>query len=213
MPNDNVIPFAAPGRIRGRAEPRRAIERKGCLSNGSTQTTVRKRVSSSKRKGVGDSLAGARNSARRHNDNACCATRTSARCRDATRRTSCRRESSRPARRQCDSRVTFETLANQWQATVLPMYKASTQKNHRHILSKHLLPRFGQKSVADVTRQEIQAYVARPDARGYAPKSIDHMHDVLSAILRTAVKWGHLSTILHAASICRRSQRSGRSGR
>jgi integrase len=27
---------------------------------------------------------------------------------------------------------------------------------------------------------------------GYAAKSIDHMHDVLSAILRTAVKWGHL---------------------
>src|SRR5438445_2452736 len=28
---------------------------------------------------------------------------------------------------------------------------------------------------------------------GYAPKSIDHIHDVLSAILRTAVKWGHLT--------------------
>ncbi len=90
------------------------------------------------------------------------------------------------------SRVTFETLANQWQATVLPMYKASTQKNHRHIVRKHLLPRFGQKSVADVTRQEIQAYVADLTHAGYAPKSIDHMHDVLSAILRTAVKWGHL---------------------
>ena len=25
-----------------------------------------------------------------------------------------------------------------------------------------------------------------------APKSIDHIHDVLSAVLRTAVKWGHL---------------------
>src|SRR5207302_796942 len=25
---------------------------------------------------------------------------------------------------------------------------------------------------------------------GYAPKSIDHIHDVLSAVLRTAVKWG-----------------------
>ena len=25
---------------------------------------------------------------------------------------------------------------------------------------------------------------------GYAPKSIDHIHDVLSAILRSAVKWG-----------------------
>src|SRR6476646_2968396 len=55
------------------------------------------------------------------------------------------------------SRVTFETLANQWQATVVPMYKPSTQKNHRHILSKHLMPRFGEKAIVDVTRQEIQA--------------------------------------------------------
>jgi integrase len=44
-----------------------------------------------------------------------------------------------------------------------------------------------------VTRQEIQAYVAHLTKAGYAPKSVDHMHDVLSAILRTAVKWGHLS--------------------
>jgi Phage integrase central domain len=91
------------------------------------------------------------------------------------------------------SRVTFETLANQWQATVMPMYKPSTQKNHRHILTKHLMPRFAEKAVTDVTRQEIQAYVAHLMQAGYAPKSIDHMHDVLSAILRTAVKWGHLT--------------------
>src|SRR5439155_20775027 len=41
------------------------------------------------------------------------------------------------------SRVTFQTLVNEWKATVLPMYKYSTQKNHRHILDKHLVPRFG----------------------------------------------------------------------
>jgi integrase len=90
------------------------------------------------------------------------------------------------------SRVTFESIANQWLATVAPMYKPSTQKNHRHILGKHLMPRFGEKPIADVTRQDIQAYVAHLQTAGYAPKSIDHMHDVLSAILRTAVKWGHL---------------------
>ena len=32
----------------------------------------------------------------------------------------------------------------------------STQKNHRHILSKHLLPRFGEKAVADVTRRRFR---------------------------------------------------------
>jgi integrase len=72
------------------------------------------------------------------------------------------------------------------------MYKASTQKNHRHILGKHLVPRFGEMAITDVTRQEVQAYVAQLQQAGYAPKTIDHIHDVLSAVLRTAVKWGHL---------------------
>lgn len=90
------------------------------------------------------------------------------------------------------SRVAFRELVNQWQATVMPMYKASTQKNHRHIAAKHLTPRFGDRAVCDITRQEVQAYVAHLTQVGYAPKTIDHIHDVLSAVLRTAVKWGHL---------------------
>jgi hypothetical protein len=56
--------------------------------------------------------------------------------------------------------VTFSALASEWKTTVLPMYKQSSQKNHRHILEKHLIPRFGEKAVTDVTRQEIQAFVA-----------------------------------------------------
>ena len=38
----------------------------------------------------------------------------------------------------------------------------------------------------------MQAYVAHLAQAGYAPKTVDHIHDVLSAILRTAVGWGHL---------------------
>jgi integrase len=92
------------------------------------------------------------------------------------------------------SRVTFRTLAQQWQVDVLPTkYKHSTQKNHRHIMDKHLIPRFGDLALADVTTQTIQTYVTQLTKAGYAPKSIDHIHDVLSAILRSAVKWGHLS--------------------
>ena len=90
------------------------------------------------------------------------------------------------------SRVTFRTLAGEWDASVLPMYKHSTQKHRRFMLKRHLLPQFGDRAVSDVTRQEIQAYVAHLTQAGYAPKSIDHIHDVLSAVLRTAVKWGHL---------------------
>ena len=72
------------------------------------------------------------------------------------------------------------------------MYKHSTQKHRRFMLKKHLLPRLGDRQLSEVTRQEIQTYVAQLTQSGYAPKSIDHVHDVLSAVLRTAVKWGHL---------------------
>ena len=91
------------------------------------------------------------------------------------------------------SRVLFRTIVTQWETTVLPVYKHSTQKHRRWMLKKHLLPRFGDTEISDITRQAIQGYVAELIRTGYAPKSIDHIHDVLSAILRTAVKWGHLS--------------------
>ena len=90
------------------------------------------------------------------------------------------------------SRVAFEALAARWERDVLPMYRHSTQKNHSHILHKHLLPRFGDNAICEVTRQDIQAYVAELCRKNYAPKTIDHIHDVLSAIMRTAMKWGHL---------------------
>src|SRR5262249_556076 len=90
------------------------------------------------------------------------------------------------------SRVPFATIAQQWLTHMMPMYKASTQKNHRHILQKHLVPRFGEIALCELTRQRIQAFITELMQADYAPKSIDHIHDVLSAVLRTAVKWGHV---------------------
>ena len=66
-------------------------------------------------------------------------------------------------------------------------YGHITQKNHRHISAKHLVPRFGDTALCDVTRQDVQEYVAYLTQAGYAPKTVDDIHDVLSAVLRTAV--------------------------
>jgi integrase len=60
-------------------------------------------------------------------------------------------------------------------------------------MDKHLIPRFGELALCDVTTPSIQTYVTHLIKTGYAPKTIDHIHDVLSAILRSAVKWGHLA--------------------
>lgn len=60
------------------------------------------------------------------------------------------------SRRRGPSRslVPFGNVARQWEDTVLPMYRHSTQKNHRNILHKHLLPRFGQTPLAELDRQQ-----------------------------------------------------------
>ena len=71
------------------------------------------------------------------------------------------------------SREAFRTLAAEWQAHVLPMYKHSTQKTDRHILERHLLPRFGDKAMTEITRREVQAYVTRLVSNGYAPRTTD----------------------------------------
>ena len=120
------------------------------FSNGSTKTTVRKRVSSQTRKGVGDSLAGDGDCSRRHEADGCCATRRWA---DVAREEAAdilaqRLAAAGSTKAPIRSRVTFRTLANEWQATVLPMYKQSTQKNHRHISEKHLVPRFGDMALS-----------------------------------------------------------------
>jgi len=102
------------------------------------------------------------------------------------------------------SRVAFRTLAQQWEVDVLPTkYKHSTQKNHQHIMEEHLIPRFGDLALSDVTTQTIQSYVTHLTKAGYAPKSIDHIHDVLSAVLRSAVKWGISTRIPRVGSRCR----------
>ncbi len=88
--------------------------------------------------------------------------------------------------------MTFSTVVAEWKKTVLPTHKFSTQKNHAPV-RKHLEPRFGDQSMSGMSRQDIQAYVTELTTRGYAPKTVDHIHDVLSAVLRTAVDWGHLS--------------------
>jgi len=75
------------------------------------------------------------------------------------------------------------------------MYKLSTRKVHLHIVDKRLVLLFGDQLVSKITRQEVQAYVASLHKEGYSPKTIDHVHDVLSAVLRTAVKWGYILII------------------
>ena len=43
--------------------------------------------------------------------------------------------------------------------------------------------------ISEITTRDIQAYVTALQQRGFAPFTIDQHHQVLSNILRSAVKW------------------------
>ena len=89
--------------------------------------------------------------------------------------------------------ATFQELVSSWEDSVLPLYKYSTRISHQWILEKYLLPRFGDYSVRDLTRQHVQHFIGWLVKRGYAPNTIDHCHNVLSTILTKAVSWGYLA--------------------
>jgi integrase len=82
----------------------------------------------------------------------------------------------------------------QWERDILPMYKFSTRQGHSLILRVHLLPRFGDLPLCDITTDRIQTYVTHLRKKNYSPHSIDHFHEVLSAVLRVAVRWRRLES-------------------
>ena len=54
------------------------------------------------------------------------------------------------------SRVAFRTLVAEWEQSILPMYKPSTQKHRRFMLKKHLRPEFGDRAVCESGRQDTK---------------------------------------------------------
>jgi len=96
--------------------------------------------------------------------------------------------------------VTFREHAERWRRGILPTYRYSVQLGHGGILRLHLEPKFGNRPVADITMMEIQEWITELRQHefrnskdeitkiGYASHSVDHYHEVLNAVMRTAVE-------------------------
>ena len=110
------------------------------------------------------------------------------------------------------SATTFETFVqNVYTTTELPLLASSTQDRNRGIVKNHLVPTFGASPLRDLTPLTLQKYVSGFQIRGreesqggkseengkrvlLARESVDKVRDVLSSILRSAVKYGYLIT-------------------
>lgn len=86
-----------------------------------------------------------------------------------------------------------EYVEGQWTSLSLPMYKLSTQHGYRVTIGRHLLPYFGDSKLSDITRLEIQQFVAEKFRQGLAWQTVRNAWIVLSSILDSAVEYGYLT--------------------
>jgi integrase len=109
------------------------------------------------------------------------------------------------------SATTFETFVNNvYSTTELPLLASSTQDRNGGIVKNYLAPTFGALCLRDLTPLTLQKYISgfrikgrevsqgeKSEENGKAALSretVDKIRDVLSSILRSAVKYGYLIT-------------------
>lgn len=91
------------------------------------------------------------------------------------------------------STMRFRDFAqNEWSTLVLPTLKLSTQTGYRLVLTRHLLPYFGESQLCDITKLDVQQFVAEKFRQGLAWQTARNAWIVLSTILDSAVQYSYL---------------------
>jgi integrase len=76
---------------------------------------------------------------------------------------------------------------------VLPTLKFATQEIYSVLLRKHLIPRFGDQRLCDISKVEIQQFVLEKLRDGFAWETANHLRNLMSKVLGTAVSWSYLA--------------------
>jgi len=83
---------------------------------------------------------------------------------------------------------TFKRYAETWQITTLPATcKKSTAEDYERILKNHILPIFGEISVAEITRSMVKQLLFKKVAKGYSPSTVTHIKNAISGVLNLAI--------------------------
>jgi integrase len=83
-------------------------------------------------------------------------------------------------------RLTFADWSERWLSLHVDL-KPKTTAGYEAILRTHLLPAFGRRSIAQIHREDVQAFVAGLVTSGAAPRTVRNVYRVLSGIMRSAV--------------------------
>jgi integrase len=79
-----------------------------------------------------------------------------------------------------------------YRPTVMPLMAKSTRDRYESVIKHHLVPAFGQSCLRDLTPLTVQRYLSGMAESELSHESRDKIRDVLSSILNSAVKYGHL---------------------
>src|ERR1700746_1672947 len=79
-----------------------------------------------------------------------------------------------------------------WRPGVLSMLKPSSSRYYGVQLDCHVLPAFGSKRLCEITRADVQCFVAEKRRLAYSGSSINGMRTPLGKALQSAVEWGYV---------------------
>src|SRR5215831_11058550 len=82
----------------------------------------------------------------------------------------------------------------EWTPLVLSTLKLSTQRGYRMVLGKRVLPSFGQRRLCDITKMDIQQFVADQFRKGSAWQTVRNAWIVLSSVLDAAADYSYLNS-------------------
>jgi integrase len=92
------------------------------------------------------------------------------------------------------SAITFnDYVTTAYNVDFLPLLAKSSRDRYEGIIRNYLVPVFGAKTLRDLTLQALQSYFTGLKTSVLSYESQDKIRDVMSAILTTAVKYGHLT--------------------
>ncbi|HUZ45856.1 MAG TPA: tyrosine-type recombinase/integrase [Terriglobia bacterium] len=84
-------------------------------------------------------------------------------------------------------------IESEWTNLILPTLKLSTQRGYRVVLRRHLQPYWGEWRLCDVSKLDIQQFVAEKFRQGLAWQTVRNCWITLSSILDSAVEYGYLA--------------------
>jgi integrase len=93
-------------------------------------------------------------------------------------------------RQRPQSTMTLEQFVNEmWKPGVMPTLRSGSSRYYDVQLRCHILPVFGSRRLCDITRVDIQRFLAEKRKNGLSGSSTHGMRTAISKVLQAAVDW------------------------